>query len=286
MVLLVVLREGVVLDDRLAARIRSELARRGSNALQPARIAQVHELPVTHNGKRSEAAARDAVNGRRIKNREALRNPECLEVIASHPMVRTGASGVISGTENSSASITAAEVHRIDRLKSRNQLEYELKQICERVLHQSPISRRDNFFELGGHSLMVLSLFKEIRALTHSDLPLAAFFRAPTIESLTALILEAGDKLEALPSHATAENGNGGSLRKRVALLGWRASLHGAAQALGFRVSADAAGAGVGNGLARAVEADASLPRVRPARQEDVEPLCTFLHLGFAGRLE
>ena len=67
MVLLVVLREGVVLDDQLAGRIRSELARRGSNALQPARIAQVGELPVTHSGKRSEAAARDAVNGRRYK---------------------------------------------------------------------------------------------------------------------------------------------------------------------------------------------------------------------------
>ena len=53
MVLLVVLRKGVMLDDRLAARIRSELARRGSNAMQPARIVQVDELPVTHNGKRS-----------------------------------------------------------------------------------------------------------------------------------------------------------------------------------------------------------------------------------------
>jgi acetoacetyl-CoA synthetase len=287
MVLLVVLREGVVLDDRLAARIRSELARRGSNALQPARIVQVHELPVTHNGKRSEAAARDAVNGRRIKNREALRNPECLEVIANHPIVRArAATGVISGTENSSASITAAGVHEVDRLKLLDQLEHELKQICERVLHQSPISRRDNFFELGGHSLMVLSLFKEIRALTHSDLPLAAFFRAPTIESLTTLILETGNKLEAVPSHATAENGSGGLSEKECGhFSGWRATLHAAAHALGFRVSADAANTAVGDGLARALQTDASLPRVRPARQEDVEPLCTFLHLGFAKRI-
>ncbi len=287
MVLLVVLREGVVLDDRLAARIRSELARRGSNALQPARIVQVHELPVTHNGKRSEAAARDAVNGRRIKNREALRNPECLEVIANHPIVRTGAAiGVTSGTENSNASITAAGVHKVDQPKLRDQLEHELKQICERVLRQSPISRRDNFFELGGHSLMVLSLFKEIRALTHSDLPLAAFFRAPTIESLTTLILETGNTLKALPSHATAENGSGELFEKECGhFSGWRANLHAAAHALGFRVSADAANTAVGDGIARAVQADASLPCVRPARQEDVEPLCRFLHLGFAKRI-
>src|SRR5213078_2443342 len=56
MVLLVVLHNGVVLDDRLAARIRSELARRGSIALEPAKIAQVGELPVTHSGKRYEGA--------------------------------------------------------------------------------------------------------------------------------------------------------------------------------------------------------------------------------------
>ena len=106
-------------------------------------------------------------------------------------------------------------MHEVDRLKLRDQLEHELKQICERVLRQSPISRRDNFFELGGHSLMVLSLFKEIRALTHSDLPFAAFFRAPTIESLAALILEAGAKLEACPVMQRRKMGTA-ALRERV----------------------------------------------------------------------
>ena len=33
------------------------------------------------------------------------------------------------------------------------------------------------------------------------------------------------------------------------------------------------------------MQADASLPRVRPAGPEDVEPLCTFLHLGFARKI-
>ena len=223
------------------------------------------------------------MNGRRIGNREALRNPECLEAISRHPIVRTGtAAEVISGTVNASASMTAADSHEVDRLKLRDQLERTLQQICERVLRHSPIGRRDNFFELGGHSLMVLSLFKEIRALTHSDLPLAALFQAPTIESLAALVLQAGAKFEALPAHAAAENGNGGLSEKESGRFsGWRAGLHGAAHALGFRTSADAACAGVG---ARHVEADASLPSVRPARPEDVEPLCTFLQLGFAGK--
>ena len=285
MVLLVVLRKGLVLDHRLASRIRSELARRGSNALQPAKIAQVDELPVTHSGKRSEAAARDAVNGRRISNREALRNPECLETIARHPIVcAKAAAGDPSGTVNASISITAAGSHEVDRLKLRYQLEGELKQICERVLRHSPIDRRDNFFELGGHSLMILNLFKEIRALTHSGFPLVALFQAPTIESLAALILEPGAKLEALPGHVSAKNGSVGLSEKECGRFSaWRASLPRAAHGLGFR-RADAAGA-AGNGHARPVKAHGSLPLVRPARPEDVEPLCTFLHLGFGGKV-
>ena len=39
------------------------------------------ELPLTHNGKRSERAARDVVNGDPVANTDALRNPGCLEAI-------------------------------------------------------------------------------------------------------------------------------------------------------------------------------------------------------------
>jgi acetoacetyl-CoA synthetase len=231
MVLLVVLREGVVLDDPLVERIRSELARRGSKALQPARIAQVGELPVTHSGKRSEAAARDAVNGRRISNREALRNPECLEAISRHPIVcARAAAGPVAQTLDASTSIAAAGSHEIDQLKLRDQLERELKQICEKVLSVPSIGRCDNLFEFGGQSLMVLSLCKQIRALTHHDLPLSALYHAPTIASLAALILESGAKFEAAPGQATgnesgrlSEEGrqSGGSRRRNRSLGQW-----------------------------------------------------------------
>ncbi|MDH2406387.1 hypothetical protein QCM77_41935 [Bradyrhizobium sp. SSUT18] len=91
MVLLLVLRTGLVLDDKLTKFIRAELARCGSPAFVPARIAQVEALPVTFNGKRSEAAARDAVNGRPVRNRDALQNPACLDAIAKHPVLRAPA---------------------------------------------------------------------------------------------------------------------------------------------------------------------------------------------------
>jgi len=81
MVLLLVLRRGEVLDGELTGRIRRQLAARNSSAHVPDVILSVPELPVTHTGKRSEAAARDAVNGITVRNEAALRNPECLEVI-------------------------------------------------------------------------------------------------------------------------------------------------------------------------------------------------------------
>ncbi len=88
LVLLVVLRPGAALDRPLALRIKRELSQRRSMAHVPAVIAQVDALPVTLNGKPSERAARDAVNGAAAVNRAALRNPECLDAIAAHPALR------------------------------------------------------------------------------------------------------------------------------------------------------------------------------------------------------
>ena len=208
MVLLVVLRKGVLLDSRLEGRIRSELAARGSSGFQPARIAQVDALPVTHSGKRSETAARDAVNDRPVRNRDALRNPESLEAIASHPAVR-------GATANAAASVTADAGTQSpslvgDRVAPCDHLEFELTRLYEKVLGLSHIGSRDNFFELGGHSLLLLRLSGEISALTHLDLPIGALFQAPTIESLAALVRQKGGMVETLPGNsASHHNGTG-----------------------------------------------------------------------------
>lgn len=85
LVLLLVLREGAVLDRPLALRIKREIARRASLVHVPAVMVAVEDLPATHNGKLSERAARDAVNGREPANLSALRNPACLEPLRTHP---------------------------------------------------------------------------------------------------------------------------------------------------------------------------------------------------------
>lgn len=84
LVLLVVMKDGAALERPLKLRIKKELSERCSMAHVPAVIAAVSQLPMTHNGKRSERAARDALAGKAPKNRGALKNPESLEAIVAH----------------------------------------------------------------------------------------------------------------------------------------------------------------------------------------------------------
>jgi acetoacetyl-CoA synthetase len=79
LVLFVVLAPVAALDRRLALRIKKELKERASPAHVPGTIVAVSELPVTFNGKLSEAALQDALNGRPVRNRVALRNPTAVE---------------------------------------------------------------------------------------------------------------------------------------------------------------------------------------------------------------
>ena len=84
-VLFVRLREGFRLDDALADRIRRQIRSNATPRHVPARILEVVDIPRTRNGKIVELAVRDVVHGRPIRNREALANPEALELFAGRP---------------------------------------------------------------------------------------------------------------------------------------------------------------------------------------------------------
>ena len=180
LVLLVVLRRDTKLDGELAKRIRAHLARRGSAALVPAVIADVEALPITHSGKQSAAAAREAVNGRPVRNRDALQNPHCLEAIAAHPALRP-------------ASRSSPPRRPVGDLIADDQLERTLQGICEAMLRVAPISWSDDLLELGADSLQILNLSLEFqRHLGRDDLSLAALFSARTIERFAALVRGTG----------------------------------------------------------------------------------------------
>ncbi|HMN88298.1 MAG TPA: acetoacetate--CoA ligase, partial [Bauldia sp.] len=65
---------------RLAATIRSEIRSGASPRHVPAKIVAVADIPRTKSGKIVELAVREVVHGRPVKNREALANPEALEL--------------------------------------------------------------------------------------------------------------------------------------------------------------------------------------------------------------
>ncbi|MCC7182398.1 MAG: acetoacetate--CoA ligase [Rhodocyclaceae bacterium] len=79
-ILFVVLRHGVTLDDALAARIRQQLRDGASPRHVPARIIAVPDLPRTKSNKISELAVKQVIHGRPIGNADALANPDVLDV--------------------------------------------------------------------------------------------------------------------------------------------------------------------------------------------------------------
>ena len=84
-VLFVVLRDGVELDDKLIARIKAQVRVGATPRHVPAVIGQVPEIPRTRSGKIVELAVRAVVHGDEVENTEALANPEALDHFRDHP---------------------------------------------------------------------------------------------------------------------------------------------------------------------------------------------------------
>ncbi len=88
-VLFVRLADGVKLDDSLVDKIRAHVRKTCTPRHVPAKVVQVDDIPRTKSGKIVELAVRDVVHARPIKNKEALANPEALELFRDRPELRT-----------------------------------------------------------------------------------------------------------------------------------------------------------------------------------------------------
>ncbi|MDP4109031.1 MAG: acetoacetate--CoA ligase [Bacillota bacterium] len=78
-ILFVLPKSGCTLDEKLKKDIRDILRKNASPRHVPAVMVQAPDIPRTLNGKKVESAVTNIVNGRKVVNREALSNPECLE---------------------------------------------------------------------------------------------------------------------------------------------------------------------------------------------------------------
>ncbi|HEY9056981.1 MAG TPA: acetoacetate--CoA ligase, partial [Aurantimonas sp.] len=81
-VLFVRLADGVALTDDLTRRIKSAIRAGASPRHVPAKVLAVADIPRTKSGKIVELAVREVVEGREVKNKEALANPDALDDFA------------------------------------------------------------------------------------------------------------------------------------------------------------------------------------------------------------
>jgi acetoacetyl-CoA synthetase len=87
-VLFVRLSPGRTLDAALRAEIAARIRRNTSPRHVPARIVHVTDIPRTRSGKIVELAVRQMIHGRPVINRDALSNPEALDLYRDLPELR------------------------------------------------------------------------------------------------------------------------------------------------------------------------------------------------------
>lgn len=86
-ILFVRLRENAKLDDILIDKIKKQIKTGASPRHVPAIVIQITDIPRTKSGKITEIAVRDVIHGRKIKNIEALANPESLDLYKNLPQI-------------------------------------------------------------------------------------------------------------------------------------------------------------------------------------------------------
>ncbi len=87
-ILFVVLAMGVELTDELAKRIRQTIRTQQTPRHVPAKIIAVSDIPYTRNGKKVELAVTRIIHGEEVSNRDALANPESLDLFRDVPELR------------------------------------------------------------------------------------------------------------------------------------------------------------------------------------------------------
>jgi acetoacetyl-CoA synthetase len=78
--LFVKLNEGVVLDEALIKRIKDTIRKNTTPRHVPAKVIAIADVPYTLNGKKVELAVRNVIHGKPVLNKDALLNPQALDL--------------------------------------------------------------------------------------------------------------------------------------------------------------------------------------------------------------
>ncbi len=88
-ILFVRLQPGVELSDDLVKKIKTAIRNNCSPRHVPAKVIPIADIPYTINMKKVEIAVKKIIHGQEVKNRDALKNPECLELYAGLPELQS-----------------------------------------------------------------------------------------------------------------------------------------------------------------------------------------------------
>jgi acetoacetyl-CoA synthetase len=88
-VLFVVLKDGVTLNEKLKADIKQTIRKHTTPRHVPSIIIQVNEIPRTISGKIVELAIRKTVLGEEVTNKDALANPDALQYFSNLPELQS-----------------------------------------------------------------------------------------------------------------------------------------------------------------------------------------------------
>jgi amino acid adenylation domain-containing protein len=72
----------------------------------------------------------------------------------------------------------------------RSSVEKQLADIWAKLLGLERVGIHDDFFDLGGHSLLATRVLTRMRQISHVEVPLRAFFEAPTVAAMAAIIMQ------------------------------------------------------------------------------------------------
>jgi len=88
-ILFVKLNEGVQFNDELVKKIKTTIRTNCTPRHVPAKVIPIADIPYTISGKKVELAVRNVIHGREVKNKDALANPEALDLYKDLPELQS-----------------------------------------------------------------------------------------------------------------------------------------------------------------------------------------------------
>ncbi|MGD8560909.1 MAG: acetoacetate--CoA ligase [Desulfarculaceae bacterium] len=88
-ILFIRLNEGVAFDDELVKKIKTTIRTNCTPRHVPAKVIAVADIPYTISGKKVELAVREVIHGRPVLNKDALANPQALDLYQGMPELQS-----------------------------------------------------------------------------------------------------------------------------------------------------------------------------------------------------